>query len=248
MGSLVGFSGKILVLLLILFIQTPLKAADCVVMLHGLARTSSSLNKMASALERADYRVANLGYPSRSGTIETLAAPAVEAGVAACGENDRISFVTHSMGGILLRYYLEHHTVTNLHRVVMMAPPNQGSKVVDAFRDVPGYKLLNGPAGLQLGTDGDSVPLRLGPVDYDLGIIAGNRSINWILSQFLENPDDGKVSVRNTRVEGMCGFIEMPVSHPMMMRNKQVIAQVLAYLADGEFQGEKAENHLCDRD
>lgn len=83
-----------------------------------------------------------------------------------------------------------------------MAPPNQGSQVVDSLRDVPGFKLINGKAGLQLGTDDKSIPAQLGPVKFELGVIAGSRTVNVLLSQFLPNPDDGKVSVQSTRVAG----------------------------------------------
>lgn len=236
-------------ILLFCLAAPPVLAADCVVLLHGLARTSSSLDRLAERLETAGYLVANTDYPSRTGTIDTLAAPAVTAGLETCREQgaQRVNFVTHSLGGILVRYYLEQNELSGLHRVVMLAPPNQGSAVVDAYRHVPGYRLLNGPAGLQLGTDAASVPLQLGPVAFELGVIAGNRTINFILSQFLENPDDGKVSVASTRVEGMCAFIELPATHAMMMWNSEVIAQVLHYLEHGEFSGETAENDLCDR-
>lgn len=233
--------------LLILLFPTTLYAADCVILLHGLGRTSASLNKVESTLEREGYLVANIQYPSRQNIIEELAAPAVEAGITVCNEmeGEQINVLTHSMGGILLRYYLASHTIENLHRVVMLAPPNQGSEIVDVYRNVPGYLLLNGPAGLQLGTDVDSMPNQLGAVDFKLGVIAGNRTINFILSQFLENPDDGKVSVANTRVEGMCAFIEMPTTHAMMMRNSDVIEEAIRFLERGRFEGEKAENDLC---
>jgi len=222
-------------------------ADECVILLHGLARTAESLGKMESALIAAGYRVANIDYPSREATIELLAPTVLKQGLSECRERgaDQVSVVTHSMGGILVRYYLQEKTIANLHRVVMLAPPNQGSAVVDAFRHVPGYAWLNGPAGLQLGTDDDSVPLALGPVGFELGIIAGNRTINPILSQFLDNPDDGKVSVASTRVEGMCAFIELPATHAMIMRNDTVIDEVLAYLASGIFAGAGAENGLC---
>jgi len=234
-------------LLLSSLFSAPILGADCVILLHGLARTSASLNKIEKVLSEEGYLVVNAGYPSRAGPIEELAVPAIEGGLSECQASGalQIHFVTHSMGGILVRYYLEHHAISELRRVVMLAPPNQGSKVVDAFRKVPGYTLLNGPAGLQLGTGADSVPLQLGRANFNLGIIAGNRTINLILSRFLENPDDGKVSVASTRLDGMCAFIEMPVTHAMMMRNNKVIEQVVSFLAAGKFSGDTAENELC---
>jgi len=225
----------------------PAIAADCVILLHGLGRTPVSLNRIERSLLEEDFLVANIQYPSRRNVIEELAMLAVEEGVQNCRQQgaEGINFLTHSMGGILVRHYLEDNVINGLHRVVMLAPPNQGSEIVDAYRNVPGYQLLSGPAGLQLGTDPDSVPSQLGSVAFELGVIAGNKTINFILSQFLKNPDDGKVSVVSTRVEGMCAFIEMSTTHPMMMRNRRVIAEAIRFLQTGRFEGDKAENDLC---
>lgn len=214
----------------------PVAADDCVVLLHGMARTPASMDKMGEMLGEEGFQVVNLGYPSRKKTIAELAPLAVDEGLDACPEStEKVHFVTHSLGGILVRYYLDSNEIKNLGRVVMLAPPNQGSQVVDAYRDLPGYDALNGPAGQQLGTDEESVPLNLPPVEFDLGVIAGTRTINPILSLELPNPDDGKVSVENTKVEGMNDFLETPHSHPLIMKSSDVIEQVTYYLNNGHF-------------
>ncbi|MEM9383433.1 MAG: alpha/beta hydrolase [Pseudomonadota bacterium] len=209
--------------------------AECVVLLHGLARTAKSMEPMARRLEAEGYRVINQAYPSRQHEIAVLAERYVREGVDACGPLARIHFVTHSLGGILVRQYLSKRTVDGLGHTVMLAPPNQGSEVVDNWQHVPGYDLLNGPAGRQLGTDGRSVPLALGPVTYPVGIVAGTRSINVLLSLSLPNPDDGKVSVASTKVAGMADHIEVPQAHPLIMRSERVQDQVVHFLAHGAF-------------
>lgn len=216
-------------------------AKECVVLLHGLARSASSMDKLEQRLRDAGYGVANIDYPSRKFKIDKLVAMAVEPGIQQCEENNasKVHFVTHSLGGILVRKYLSEHKVEKLGRVVMLAPPNQGSEVVDVLKEFPGFFLLNGPAGMQLGTDSGSVPLSLGPVDFELGVIAGTTSINLILSLMLPNPDDGKVSVESTKVEGMRDFISLDVTHPFMMKSDRVISQAISFLRDGKFQ--KAE-------
>ncbi|MCR9259261.1 MAG: hypothetical protein NXH95_06035 [Pseudomonadaceae bacterium] len=210
--------------------------SECVVLLHGLARTADSMNMVQSHLEKSGYDVANLDYPSRHKPIEELAEPTIKEGLEACSDASKVHFVTHSLGGILIRYYLEQHNIQQLGHVVMLAPPNQGSEVVDKWQNVPGYKTLNGPAGLQLGTHNGSIPKQLGSVDYPLGIIAGTRTINPILSLSLPNPDDGKVSVQSTKVEGMADFIEVPHTHTFIMRSEQVIQQVIYFLQHGHFR------------
>jgi triacylglycerol lipase len=213
-----------------------LKLRNCVVLLHGLARTPGSMKPMGSALADSGYHVVNLGYPSRKKKIEELAALAVNTGVQGCPPDaPQVHFVTHSLGGILVRYFLEKNEIPRFGRVVMIAPPNQGSQVVDNLRNIPGYKIFNGPAGLQLGTDENSIPKTLGPVGFPLGVIAGTRTFNPILSLGLPNPDDGKVSVENTKIEGMIDFIEVPHTHTFIMRAEIVIEQVKYFLKNGSF-------------
>jgi len=210
--------------------------ADSVILLHGLARSEKSMRLLERALQQRGYRVVNAGYDSRSSDIETLAVAAIEPALKACTDSQRVHFVTHSLGGILVRQYLAHHDIDNLGRVVMLGPPNKGSEVVDRLGHVPGFHFINGDAGLELGTGAASVPNRLGRADFDVGIIAGTRSVNLILSSLIPGANDGKVSVDSTRLEGMNDHLEMAVTHPFMMRNDAVIDQVIHYLDTGKFK------------
>jgi hypothetical protein len=196
---------------------------------------------MKRALERSGYLVANVDYPSRDYEIEELAPMAVGDGLAQCAANSGTSmvhFVTHSLGGILVRVYLAENTIDNLGRVVMLAPPNQGSVAVDELVQIPGFDWLNGPAGYQLGKGPESVPLSLAVPHFDFAVIAGDRSIDPITSAVLPDPDDGRVSVSDTRLEGMRDFAVVPVSHAMIMQDRQVIRLVRNYLAYGSFTPE----------
>ncbi len=209
---------------------------EAVILLHGLARSDRSMNKLEKALAERGYRVHNVAYPSTRDTIRNLAEKAIPPALERCADAPRVHFVTHSLGGILVRQYLGEHAVANLGRVVMLGPPNQGTEVVDKLGDFPGFRFFHGEAGLELGTGKGSVPKRLGRANFDLGIIAGTRSINLILSSLIRGPNDGKVSVDRTRVEGMRDHLEMPVTHPFMMRNPGVIEQVIHYLEHGSFK------------
>jgi len=210
---------------------------ECVILLHGLVRSAASMETLEKTLTAEGYVVSNIDYPSRDHAIEALAEIAVGGGIEQCQQQGatKLNFVTHSLGGILVRLYLKHNPRDDVNRVVMLGPPNQGSEVVDSLKKVPGFELLNGQAGMQLGTSESDIPRSLGPVEFELGVIAGTHSINLILSTFLPNPDDGKVSVASTKVEGMRDFIALPTTHPFMMKNDQVIAQVIHFLRHGAF-------------
>jgi len=210
----------------------------CVILLHGLARSPSSMKKMSKALTKSGYLVRNTEYPSTAKPVDELASEVIPAAVESCTEEgDRtVHFVTHSMGGILIRYFLETNEIDELGRVVMLSPPNQGSEVVDKMGDVPGYMAVNGPAGQQLGTDEESVPLQLGPATFDVGIITGDRSINLFLSAMIPGDDDGKVSIERAKLEGMADFLVVHHSHPFIMKKDLVIQQVLYFLEHGRFE------------
>lgn len=226
------------VIALVLATLLPTSAfAECVVLLHGLARSEWSMEIMAYSLRRDGYETVNVSYPSTDEDISELAETTFPDAIAECGDQ-KIHIVTHSMGGILTRFWLETHDIDNLGRVVMLAPPNQGSELVDALGNLAAFRWMNGPAGLQLGTEG--LPTELGPVEFDLGVIAGNQTINPVTSYIVEGDDDGKVSVESTKVEGMSDHIVLPVTHTYIMMSPAVISQVKSYLATGGFARRRA--------
>lgn len=235
-----------------------LPAAETVVLLHGLGRGFRSMSYLESRLERAGYHVVNVAYPSRTMPIETIAAewlPAMlrESGATGTGilpvmgradqntGETRVHFVTHSMGGIVLRQWLASAPAAeraNLGRVVMLAPPNAGSEVSERLVAFPPFRWFTGVNGRRLGTRATDLPRALGPWPAGappLGIIAGDRTLNPLFSAWLPGPDDGKVSVASTRLAGLTDAIVLHHSHTWLMWRADTASQVIHFLRDGHF-------------
>ena len=221
----------------------PAFASEGVILLHGLCRTDQSMAKMATRLEEEGFVVVNVDYPSRTAAVETLAKEAIGTALRdpKLAQTDKVHFVTHSMGGILVRQYLKNATIDRLGRVVMLAPPNQGTELVNKLGDLVFFEMINGPAGSQLGTGTNSVPKQLGSVTFELGVIAGDRSINMINSKIIEGPDDGKVSVESTKVPGMQDHLVIHATHPFIMQNDAAIRETIQFLRQGRFSSHDEE-------
>ena len=236
---------KILFITVLSFLPTLALASDeCVILLHGLGRLSNSMSELERKLGRAGYDVANIKYPSRRYAIEVLAPEAVERGVTACREYspNKINFVTHSLGGILIRFYLQEHTIPELGRVVMLGPPNRGSLMVDGLTPVPGFSFLTGPTGIALGAGGNSIVAGLGEVEFELGVIAGDTNVNPLSRLWIPSPNDSIVAVESTKVEGMNDHKVLPVTHTFMMRNNEVIDEAIHFLKNGNFIPEDTDS------
>ena len=212
---------------------------DYVVLLHGIARSSSNMSKLEKHFANKGFNVINIDYKSKDYTLEILSEDVKkEISKNVMDVDKKIHFIGHSMGGLVIRSILNKYRPVNLGRVVMLGTPNQGSEVADFFKNNFLYRNFFGPAGQQLTTDQSKVKNLLGTVDYELGIIAGDRSIDPISSVILKGKDDGKVRIKNTKTKGMTDHIVIHATHTMMMKNKSVINQTEHFITHGKFKHE----------
>lgn len=211
---------------------------EFVLLLHGLGRTSRSMRPVEKRLAASGYAAVNIDYPSRKHSIDHLADVVLDKAIEPFKSvpQAKFHFVTHSLGGIIVRYYLKHHRLSGLGRVVMLSPPNQGSEIVDWLKEMFLFKKFHGPAGQQLSVSANSFLLDLGPVTFELGIITGDKAFEPWAPFLIPGPSDGKVSVERAKVQGMRDLIVLPHSHTFIMRRAGVIAQVLYFLGHGVFK------------
>ena len=212
------------------------RGVEDVVLLHGLGRSDRAMRPLADALTRAGYRVHNLTYPSLAEEPEQLVSQVGEQIDACCAHAERLHFVTHSLGGLVARAVLARATRANLGRVVMLAPPNNGSAYADLVRESKLRVDELPPAITALGTDPESFARSLPPPSYPLGVIAGARSVNPLDPLLLAGPGDGAVSLASARLPGMRDFLVVDATHASIRRRADVHAQVIAFLRTGAFE------------
>ena len=214
---------------------------EAVVLLHGILKSNFDMSLIAAHLKRQGYDVVNISYPSREMNLEQLSEFVKSKLEAAPAFNNaaKVHFVTHSMGGLITRYYLDQNRPDNLGRVVMLSPPNQGSEFADFMTETKTlkrvYDRVFGPAGAQLRTKYQhSVNNK---VDFPLGIIAGNASINpmapWVLGT--NGDHDGIVPIERMKIDGMTDMITLKTSHMLMVFSEQVRKQVAYFLKHEKF-------------
>ena len=219
-------------------------ATGTVVLLHGLMLGAWAMARVAAAARRAGFRTVNLSYRSRTVPFETLArdwlpAQLARHGVGLAADDPPLHFVTQSMGGLVLRGWLQAHgRPPPLRRVVMFAPPNQGTELVDQLAAFRAFRAVFGVTAPRLGTRPNSLPGSLGPwpADVELGIIAGDRPVLPALVRWTREPSDGKVAVASTRLEGMQDHLTLPHSHTWLQYRRAGVVQAVTFLQRGRFE------------
>ena len=209
-----------------------------VVLLHGLGRNKCIMQPLEKHLVAEGYNVYNDDYVSRQYSVEDCAEQIyrrIHSYFAI--DKQSLHFVGHSLGGIIIRYLLAHFSFSNVGRVILIGTPNQGTPIVDFLRHFPWYRWTYGPAGQQLGTGKDSIIHQLPKrANFECGIIAGNRTVDpWFSWTLLPGPNDGKVTVESTKLDGMQDFQMVPVAHPHLPKRLSVIQLVSCFLKTGRF-------------
>jgi len=206
-----------------------------IVLLHGLGRSARNMLILKWRLQGRGYRVCNIDYDTRVASIEAVA-DAVHASLESCEtESAPLHFVTHSLGGLVLRALLARRAVPGAGRAVMLAPPNAGSEIADRFRGHFWTRSILGPLVDQLGTRAEDLPSRLPVPSIPFGVIAGDQWINPAGHLWLPAPHDGTVSVASTRLVGMTDHIVLPYTHTFIMNPAHVADQIGAFLQRGRF-------------
>jgi alpha-beta hydrolase superfamily lysophospholipase len=222
----------------------PVPAQDTVVILHGIGHSRWNMYWVERAMRKEGYATINISYPSLKNEIPALANFVNDTLIKekVWDRPGHVHFVTHSMGGLVARRYLENYKAgippEKMGRVVMIAPPNGGSEVADLLKDFLPYKWMFGPAGQQLTTKA-----RMTDVTtpwYSAGVIAGTRGWPYFVATWLIDGDhDGRVAVEKTKLSGMKDFIATPATHSFISWKSGVHKQIVYFLKNERFEHDK---------
>ena len=214
-------------------------AREAVVVLHGVAINPCFTARLARLIAAAGYEVHNLDYPSKTVPLPELGPRWLAAKLAELGLDraSKLHFVTHSMGGLIVRGFLAVHRPANLGRVVTIVPPHHGSAVSDKLRRLPIIWRIIGRNLGALGTGPDAywrtLPQR---ADFELGVIAGSFALNPLGWFLLTRPNDGTVAESSTRLDGMTDHLTLPSNHTLILFRRRTAMQAIAFLRTGRFE------------
>lgn len=189
-------------------------------------------------LKFCGFRVASIGYPSRCVSITEAVEQHLMPALAKLEieENSRVHFVTHSLGGIVFRAWAARRDPAfPFGRAVLLAPPNQGSQIIDELRQWRWVRWLLGPVSAELGTDAESTPNRLGPLPPETGVIMGNKDTLPIFRHLLGGESDGVVTIASSHGDGESDFILLPANHATIILHPAVLRAVSRFLRTGGF-------------
>lgn len=200
---------------------------DRVVLLHGLWRSVWAMEVLARHLNAVGLETLSIPYPSFRKPLPEL----VEEVAGALPPSQKTThFVTHSMGGIVLRCLAAKRPDLVTGGVVMLAPPNHGSEIIDWLADSPLGKYSLGPGGMSLSTDKVCEDVPNFPVGQRVDVIMGRRCLVPFFRFLLEGENDGIVTVEGGRLPGVRKFAVVDADHTFMMANREVLERVVSWL------------------
>lgn len=210
---------------------------EAVILIHGMGRSHRSMRKLEAFLKAKGYVTYNRSYPSTVANVERSAVHYINSALANISHEtiSKIHFVTHSLGGLLIRYFLSNHQIKKLGRIVMLSPPNQGSEVAERYRKHFWYKWITGVPGQQLHQNNNQLLQEMKPLKTEVGIIAGTRSSDPWFNHTFEHPHDGKVSINGAQLPEMKQMIQVPHGHTFIMNKTSVKNHIANFLATGNF-------------
>ena len=225
-------------------------SGEVVVILHGLMRSRRPLVPMAKHLEKStSFTPILFEYGSSRKPVASHSA-ALKSVLEGLGPKvDRIHFVGHSLGNLVVRGMLhsldkEHPLHKKMGRMVMLGPPNQGSRMARLLKNSAMFSIVAGVSGAQLSTGWEKLEPELATPSFEFGIIAGGQNNSRFSNFMLKGPDDFTVSTEETKLVGASDFLVRPLVHSSMMKKTEVLKATESFLENGYFLSREKRNPI----
>ncbi len=237
--------------------QTEFKApkTTVVVLLHGLGRSNNAMHKLATYLKsppidgKVEWDVASLTYASGRLSIDDHASNLARILESLSTEGVKeIHVVAHSLGNLVIRRYIgiqnstEQSRVPELKRIVMLAPPNQGSRMAIVLKKNLLFRAIAGKSGQQIA-ELEELEAKFPTPQCEFAIIAGGRGKTG-RNPILAGDDDLIVSVEETKLAGARDFMIVPSLHTFIMNEPTTQAATLSFLQHGYLKSAKDRTPL----
>ena len=214
-----------------------------VILLHGLCRTWKSMNSLAEHLDSQGYTVINFRYASSRQQVGEHARYLKRVIGELSPDVTEINFVGHSLGNIVVRHYVSDCNKSKvldldsrINRMVMIGPPNQGSRMARLLKNSASFKLIAGASGAELSLGWEELSKNLATPEFEFGIIAGNYGDpNGLNNYLLHGENDFTVSKWETMLPGADDFLTKPLFHSTMMHQTKVLEATTQFLEKDYF-------------
>jgi pimeloyl-ACP methyl ester carboxylesterase len=212
----------------------PNETGHVVVCLHGIGRSSKSLTPVIRELQKRKFTTVPFDYPGIRATLADCAGYLAQV-LDSLKAAEKISFVVHSMGGLVVRRMLQDRPDPRYHRLVMLGTPNLGAELAGMLRNLFLFRAIYGPAGQELVPGEGSVIAGLPIPEFQFGIIAGGKGDDHGFNRFIPGDDDGTVTVASTRLPGAADFLRIPRLHSFLMADPTALQAIQCFLESGRF-------------
>lgn len=212
------------------------EATHKVYIIHGYAGSAFQMGQIYKGLTHEGYTAENYTYPSFKENLDSVGMDLYRKVKA--DNFDTVSFVTHSMGALVVRSMYQYLDSTVcfpfIYRFVMLAPPNKGARYADFFAKSP-LKGVLGPNVNLMRTDSDSYALKLPLPTCQVGLIIGTRGSKHGFNPFLDDDNDGTVTVKNAVLGVEQDIVMIRSMHRLMPCKKKAVNLVIRFMRLGEF-------------
>ena len=207
-------------------------SGTAVITLHGILRSSKSWTDLQRVLQPDGYTFVSIDYPSTQQSISDFA-DQLQGLIVSLEGIERIHFVVHSMGGLIVRRWCQQYSDPRVERLVMIGTPNSGAEVASMLQKNLLFQLIFGPSGQELVADPETFISTLPLPTMEFAVIAGAKGDSNGFNPLIPGDDDGIVTVKSARLPGAQDYLSVRSLHSFLPWHPEVMDATRRFLSTG---------------